>query len=1053
MFDKVIAFSLKNRLFVLAVAALLLAYGGWVIVSLPVDVFPDLNRPTVTIMTEAGGLAPEEVEVLVTLPIEVAVNGTPGLERVRSSSGVGLSVIYLEFDWGTDIYRNRQLIAEKLVLVKEQLPKNVTPVMGPISSIMGEFQLVGLTSEDPSVGPMDLRSIADWVIRPRLLSIPGIAQVIPMGGQVKQYQILLSSNALRDRNISLEEVQHNLSHLSQNTTGGFINLMNQEYMIQNVGRVKNLEEVEESIVGSTLGRPVKAKEVATVRLGPRIKRGDASINAAPAVILSVQKQPGASTIELTNTIAKSLGEIQTTLPKGVKINRQLFKQADFIEHAVHNVQEALRDGAILVTIVLFLFLLNFRTTAITLTAIPLSFVLTAIVFKWFGLNINTMTLGGLAVAIGELVDDAIVDVENVFRRLKENKQHGNRRSAFRVIFEASSEVRNSIVFATIIVVLVFIPLFSLGGLEGRFFAPLGVGYVVSLVASLVVSLTVTPALCSYLLPNMKQMGHEKDGFLVRFLKHWDERILRRALKRPKLVVGSVAIVFFLSVALIPLMGKEFLPKFNEGTAMISIILPPGVSLDYSNDTGTKAEKIILEVPEVKSVSRRTGRAELDEHAEGVHNGEVDVDFKETGRPREIVLEDIRQRLQKAIPGAFINLGQPISHRLDHLLSGVKAQIAIKIFGSDLNTLRMSAAQVHSAINNVKGLVDLQIEQQVQIPKIKIQFLRDEAIQYNIVVGELATQLEMALEGEVTAQVLEGQRIFDVFMRLDDDSRGNIERIKGIVVKTMPDGRRITLDQVADVFPTTGPNMVNRENMQRRIVVQANTSGRDLNSVITEIKERVTKEVKLQEGYYISYGGQFESQQKASRMMLFLGALSILGIFLVLYGHFRSSFIAVQIMLNIPMALIGSVIAIFLSDRILSVASMVAFVTLCGIASRNGIMMISHYLHLMVQEKKPFGEELVIQGSLERLVPVLMTALTAMLALVPLILAKGAPGKEILHPVAVVIFGGLFSSTFLDMWVTPAVFLKFGKKSAEAYVLRHEEANNEPTFTEADRRPV
>ena len=1053
MFDKIIAFSLKNRLFVLAVAALILVYGGWVIVNLPVDVFPDLNRPTINIMTEAGGLAPEEVEVLVTLPIEVAVNGTPGLERVRSSSGVGLSVIYLEFDWGTDIYRNRQLVAEKLALVKEQLPKNVTPMMGPISSIMGEFQLVGLTSEDPSVGPMDLRTIADWVLRPRLLSIPGIAQVIPMGGQVKQYQILLSSNALRDRNVSLEEVQHNLSHLSQNTTGGFINFSNKEFMIQNVGRVKNLEEVEESVVGSTLGRPVKAKEVATVKLGPRIKRGDASINAAPAVILSVQKQPGASTIELTHTIAKSLDEIQSSLPKGVKINRQLFKQADFIEHAVHNVQEALRDGAILVTVVLFLFLLNFRTTAITLTAIPLSFVLTAIVFKWFGLNINTMTLGGLAVAIGELVDDAIVDVENVFRRLRENQQNPEPRSSFRVIYEASSEVRNSIVFATIIVVLVFIPLFSLGGLEGRFFAPLGVGYVVSLIASLVVSLTVTPALCSYLLPNMKAMAHEQDGFLVRFLKRWDEKMLRRALKRPKLIVGSVVALFLVSVALIPLMGKEFLPKFNEGTAMISVVLPPGVSLEHSNNVGTKAEKIILEIPEVKSVSRRTGRAELDEHAEGVHNGEVDVDFKEMGRPRDVVLEEIRQKLLIAIPGSFINLGQPISHRLDHLLSGVKAQIAIKIFGPELDLLRSSAAQVYSAIKDVKGLVDLQIEQQVQIPKIKIQFLREEAIKYNIVVGELATQLEMALEGEVTAQVLEGQRIFDVFMRLDDSSRSNIDRIKSVIIKTMPDGRRIALDQVADVYETTGPNMVNRENMQRRIVVQANTSGRDLDSVINEIRKNVSKTVKLPEGYYVSYGGQFESQQKASRMMLFLGALSIFGIFLVLYGHFRSGFIALQIMLNIPMALIGSVVAIFLSDRILSVASMVAFVTLCGIASRNGIMMISHYLHLMMHEKEPFGEEMVIRGSLERLVPVLMTALTAMLALVPLMLAKGEPGKEILHPVAVVIFGGLFSSTLLDMWVTPAVFLSFGKKSAESYANLHRRTTDLPNSVtnESERR--
>ncbi len=1042
MFDRIIQFSLTNRLFVLCSAALLLVYGGWVIVKLPVDVFPDLNRPTVTVMTEAGGLAPEEVEVLVTLPIEVAVNGTPGIERVRSSSGVGLSVIYLEFAWGTDIYRNRQLVAEKLALVKETLPTNVTPIMGPISSIMGEIQLVGLTSESADVSPMDLRSIADWTIRPRLLAIPGIAQVIPIGGGVRQYQILLSSEELRKRNLGLDTVQHNLSHLSQNTTGGFINLGKKEFLIQNFGRVKSLKEVEDSLVGSFFGRPVKVKEVGNVQFGPQIKRGDGSIGGNPAVIISVQKQPGASTIELTREIAKQLEEMQPGLPKGVKINRELFKQSDFIEHAVWNVQEALRDGAILVTIVLFLFLLNFRTTAITLTAIPLSFVLTAIVFKLFGLNINTMTLGGLAVAIGELVDDAIVDVENVFRRLRENRQSDRPKPTMGVIFQASSEVRNSIVFATLIVVLVFIPLFSLGGLEGRFFAPLGVGYVVSLIASLFVSLTVTPALCSYLLPKMKAMEHKDDGFLVRFLKRWDEIILRRVIHFPKAIIFGVLALFLASVALIPFMGKEFLPKFNEGTAMITVLLPPGVSLDYSNEVGTKAEKLILTVPEVKFVSRRTGRAELDEHAEGVHNSEIDVDFKPTGRARNVVLEDIRDKLVKEIPGILVNLGQPISHRLDHLLSGVKAQIAIKIFGTELSELRSLAAQVHGAIEGVGGLVDLQIEQQVQIPKVKIEFSRDDAAKFNIVVGELATQLESALEGEITAQVLEGQRIYNVFMRLDDDSRADIEKIQKIVVKTMPDGMRVTLEQVADVFETTGPNMVNRENMQRRIVVQANTSGRDLDSVIRDIQSQIKKEVQTPEGYFISYGGQFESQQKASRMMLMLGALSVIGVFLVLYMHFKSGFIAIQIMLNIPMALIGSVVAIYLSDRILSVASMVAFVTLCGIASRNGIMMISHYLHLMGEEKEPFSEAMVIRGSLERLVPVLMTALTAMLALVPLILAKGAPGKEILHPVAVVIFGGLFSSTLLDMWVTPTVFYRFGRRSAEKYVRVHYEKPEE-----------
>jgi Cu(I)/Ag(I) efflux system membrane protein CusA/SilA len=1041
VFDRIIKFSLTHRLLVLCSAAFLLAYGGWIIVSLPVDVFPDLKRPIITVLTEAGGLAPEEVETLVTLPIEVAVNGTPGLERVRSSSGIGLSVIYLEFSWGTDIYRNRQLVAEKLALVKEQLPKEISPVMGPISSIMGEIQLVGISSEDPSRSPMDLRTVADWVIRPRLLSIRGIAQVIPIGGGVKQYQILLSSDELRKRNLSLEDVQHNLQHLSQNTTGGFIDLENKEYLIRNIGRVKSIEEIENSVVGLFLGRPIQVKDVAHVKFGPQIKRGDGSVNAKPAVIISVQKQPGASTIELTKEINKTLAEIQATLPKGVKIDGELFKQADFIEHAVKNVQEALRDGAILVTIILFLFLLNFRTTAITLTAIPLSFVLTAIVFKFFGLQINTMTLGGLAVAIGELVDDAIVDVENVFRRLKENRKLADPKSPFRVIFEASSEVRNSIVFATIIVCLVFIPLFSMGGLEGRFFAPLGVAYVVSLIASLLVSLTVTPVLCSYLLPNIKAVEHE-DGFLVRFLKKWDERILRKALDRPKLVIFSVSALFVASVLLIPFMGKEFLPKFNEGTATISAILQPGVSLAYSNDVGTQIEKAILKTPEVKSVSRRTGRAELDEHAEGVHSSEIDIDFKTKGRERDVVLAEIRDGILKENPGLFLNVGQPISHRLDHLLSGVRAQIAIKIFGVELEALRSLASDVYSAIKDIKGVVDLQIEPQVLIPQAKVEFLREEALKYSAIVGEMATQLEMALQGEVVAQVLEGQRIYNVFMRFDDESRGDLEKIKNVVVRTMPDGTRIGLQQVADVFESDGPNMVNRENMQRRIVVQANSSGRDLNSVIDDIRGAISKKIKLPESYYITYGGQFESQQKASRLMMILGSLSIAGIFLVLFGHFRSSFIPIQIMLNIPMALIGSVVAIFMSDRILSVASMVAFVTLCGIASRNGIMMISHYVHLMLHENETFSKEMVIRGSLERLVTVLMTALTAILGLIPLVLSHGEPGKEILHPVAVVIVGGLLSSTILDMWVTPTVFYRFGRASSEKHIKLHSKKETE-----------
>lgn len=1042
MFDRIIRFSLKNRLLVLSAAALLLVYGAWVIIELPIDVFPDLNRPTITILTETGGLAPEEVETLVVLPMEIGINGIPGLTRIRSVSTVGVASIYLEFDWGTDIYRSRQLVAERLALIRDQLPKNVTPIMGPVSSVMGEIQMVGLTSEDEKISQMDLRSTADWVVRPRLLSIPGIAQVIAMGGGVRQYQVMISAEELKKRNLSLEQVERNLAHISENTTGGFIFDGKRELLIRNLARVKSIEEIEDTAIATSLGRPVLAKDIAKIKFGPKNKRGDGSIMAKPGVLLTVQKQPGTSTIELTKTIAKTLDEIQATLPKGMKLHGELFNQANFIEHSIHNVKEALRDGAILVTVVLFLFLLNFRTTAITLTAIPLSFVLTAIVFKLFGLNINTMTLGGLAVAIGELVDDAIVDVENVFRRLNENRHSPTPKPATQVIFEASSEVRNSIVFATIIVVLVFIPLFAMGGLEGKFFAPLGIAYVVSLVASLFVSLTVTPALCSYLLPSMKGGEHGQDGLLVRSLKKWDERILRRALVRPKILLGIALLLLMGSLSLVPLMGKEFLPKFNEGTALVAVRLPPGVNIEESGRITTQIEKLILSIPEVASLARRTGRGELDEFMEGVNHNEIYVEFKAEGRKRDIVLDEIRDRIQKQFPEVLLTLNQPISERLDFLLSGVKAQIAIKVFGPDIGKLRAAAGQIYSAIDEVKGLVDLQMEQQVPIPQVKIKIFRDKLVNFNILPGELTHLLELGLEGEETSSVLEGQRSYEIFLRLDEESRRSLYRMKKIPIKVMPDGRTVTLSDVADVYESVGPNTINRENAQRRVVVQANVHGRDLNSVIEEIRDRISKTVKLPAGYYITYGGQFESQQKAAKLMMMLGALSILGIFLVLYGHFRSSFIAVQIMLNIPMALIGSLIGVFVTDRTISIASMVAFVTLCGIASRNGIMMISHYLHLMEHEKKPFSIDMVIQGSLERLVPVLMTALTAMLALIPLLLSKGAPGKEILYPVAVVIFGGLFSSTLLDIWVTPTVFYNFGRKSSERAIRRNADAELE-----------
>lgn len=1038
MLDWIIKKSLNQRLLVVAIASMLIAYGGFVLTHLPVDVFPDLNRPTVTIMTEAEGLAPEEVETLVTYPIETALNGLPGVERIRSSSGVGLNVVYVEFAWGTDIYRNRQTVQEKLEQAKEKLPKGITPIMGPISSIMGEIQLVGMSAKDNSLTPMELRTIADWTIRPRLLSIPGIAQVISIGGGVRQYQILLSAEKIQKYQLGIEDVEHFLSDISRNTTGGFINIGKKEFLIRNLGTTKNKKDILNSVVGLHLGRPVLVKDIAIVEELPQTKRGDASVNATEAVILSIQKQPGASTIDLTEKISAALNELEPSLPDGVEINPNLFKQANFIEKSIGNVKEALRDGVVLVLIVLFLFLLNFRTTIITMTAIPLSFMLTAIIFKMFGLSVNTMTLGGLAIGIGELVDDAIVDVENVFRRLKENKSLPEPKNPIRVIFEASSEVRNSIVMATIIVCLVFVPLFAMGGIEGKLFAPLGISYVISLIASMVISLTVTPALCSYLLTKGKFLEH-KEGPVIRFLKFIDLKILNFSLEHKNIVMGATAGLFIIAIVGATQMGRDFLPKFNEGTATITVLAQPGTSLEESNKIGTAAEKTIMQTPEVTSVSRRTGRAENDEHAEGVHYSEIDVDFKETGRPRPQVLDEIRKNLSK-IEGVYVNLGQPISHRLDHLLSGVKAQIAIKLFGPDLNVLRQKASEISNTLEGTTGLVDLQVEQQVLVPQLKIQLLRDEAARYGLPIGDLADLLEKALQGAVVGQILENQKTIDIFMKFDEKSRSDIELIKKTPVKILPDGTKVFVEQVADVYESNGPNIINRENSQRRIVIQANSSNRDIESLINEIQHKIKTKIELPQGYFISYGGQFESQKQASELMVYLGILSVIGIFLVLYIHFKSVFISIQIMLNIPMAFIGGVLAIYLTNKTISVASLVAFVTLCGIASRNGIMMISHYLHLMEHEGEEFNKEMVIRGSLERLIPVLMTALTAILGLVPLVIAGDDAGKEILHPVAVVIVGGLVSSTLLDIFLTPTVFYHYGKNSALTSIKRTNQHN-------------
>ena len=1026
MLNKLIQFSLHNRLFVVAFAALIMVYGVITIINLPVDVLPDLNRPRVTIFLESNGLAPEEIETQVILPVETSLNGAPGVEVVRSSAAIGIGMVFVEFDWKTDVYRARQLVAEKLQTV--QLPNGITPVMGPISSVMGQIMLIGVSSD--TTNPADLRTLADFTIRRRLMSIKGVSQVIPIGGERKQYQVLVSSDKLRQFNLSIDDIDNALQLTNQNTTGNFFNRFGSEVLIRNVGRANTLEDLAQTVVGNKDGLPVLLSQVADVKFGSALKRGDASINAKPAVILTVEKQPGANTVQLTDEVEKALLELQSTLPKDVKLNPRIFQQKNFIVNSLKNVEEALRDGFILVVIILFLFLLNFRTTIITLTAIPLSLVISAIVFKAFDISINTLTLGGLAIAIGELVDDAIVDVENVFRRLKENSLSDSPQPILQVIYHASSEVRNSIVYATIIVVLVFLPLFYMQGIEGKIFAPLGIAYITSIIASLVVSLTLTPALCSYLLNNLKT-HEEKDSVLVRFLKRQDTKILQWGLERPKFIIGVALMLIVAALSIVPFFGTEFLPPFNEGSFTINFSTPAGTSLEESNRIGTMGEKLMLRVPEVEYVSRRTGRAELDEHVEPVSNSEIEVELKPNNkRTRDEILADIRKELT-ILKGVSVNIGQPISHRLDHLLSGVRSQVAIKLFGPDLNDLRLNAGKIKQVVSSVQGAVDVQIEKQVLVPQLLIKVNRAALQRYGIQAGKVSEILETFYNGKVEGQILDGQKTFDILLRTTDEERSNIEKIRNTQVSTS-NGNTIPLYQIASIESTNAINSIYHENTQRRIVISCNVQGRDLGSTVKEIQEKIGKEVKLPSGFYVQYGGQFESQQEASKLIGLLSIFALAGIFLVLYSHFKSSRIVFQIMLNVPLALIGSVVAVILTGGTFSIATLVGFITLTGIASRNGIMMISHYIHLIEQEGETFSAHMIVRGSLERLVPVLMTALVAALALIPLTLDAQASGKEILYPVATVILGGLISSTLLDMIVTPVVFYQFGEKALETY---------------------
>jgi CzcA family heavy metal efflux pump len=1022
--DRAIHWSIENRLIVVLASLAVTIYGVFTTLRMPVDVFPDLTAPTVTILTEAHGLAPQEVETLVTFPIEAAVNGSTGVRRVRSASAIGISIVWVEFDWGTDKYIARQVVNEKLQTVGSELPPDIArPTLAPISSIMGEILFLAIESERHT--PMELREVADWTVRRRLLAIPGVAQVVPIGGEVRQYQVKIDPDRLRAFDVTLDQVAEALRQSNGNSTGGFTERGGQEQLIRGVGRIASLSDVSQTVVVVREGVPILVGQLGEVTIGAAIKRGEGSSDGKPAVILGIQKQPAANTLALTAKIDAELAAIQRTLPEGMVIARDKARQADFIATAIGNVATALRDGAFLVAIILFLFLFSVRATLISLATLPVSLLVALIAMDAIGVTVNTMTLGGLTIAIGALVDDAIIDVENVVRRLRDNAAlpAEQRRPAAEVVYEASREVRGSIVFATLIVMLVFLPLFFLTGVEGRLLMPLGFAYLVAIFASLIVALTLTPALCAYLLPRTAGRAHV-DSFLVRALKRGYRPLLERAVRRPTLVIAGVGVGLAAALAVAPRLGRTFLPEFNEGALTVGAVTLPGTSLAESDKLGRRVEEVLLSFPEVASTARRTGRAELDEHAQDVHAAEIDVRLRATGRSKDAFLEELRRKLT-TVPGVVTTIGGPIAHRIDHMLSGTRASIAIKIFGDDLVALRAAASQIEAVMKPIAGVVDLAVEQQVDVPQLSIVFDRPAIARYGLRTGQLAEILETAYAGTKVTRVLEEQRTYDLVVRYRDDQRADLEAIRNTVVDT-PSGIRVPLKMLAQIRDDVGPNLIVRENVQRRIVVSANTSGRDLRSIIDELRSRIEQQVALPPGAYVEYGGQFESEQAASRTLLLLGIAVVAGILLVLFLSFRSLRNALLIMINLPLALIGGVVAVFASGGVLSVASLVGFITLFGIATRNGIMMISHYEHLRTVEGASFGEA-VARGSMERLSPVLMTALCAGLALVPLVLAGAEPGNELQAPMGIVILGGLLTSTALNMIVVPALYSRFGRR--------------------------
>ena len=1028
MFTWLLDFSLKNRMMVILLSAISMVYGAYTLSKMPVDVFPDLNKPTVTIMTEAGGMASEEVEQLITFPLETAMNGLPGVEAIRSVSSAGLSFIYVTFDWSVDIYRARQMVSERLSSMDGAIPDGIVSRMGPISSIMGEIMQIAIPIDESKISSMQVREYADWVLRPRLMAIPGVAQVIPIGGQVRQFQVQPNTRRMAELGLSILQIEDALRGYSANTSGGFLESNNREYLIRHIGRTSSLEDLKNIAVSNRNGQTILLRQVADITFAPAVKRGDAGYEGGPAVILGVQKQPSADTVALTKKIESAIAELKQGLPTGMEAPKVTFRQASFIDASISTLEGKLIGASIFVAVVLYFFLGTIRPVLISLTAIPVSILLTALVFKYFGLSINTMTLGGLAIAIGGLVDDAVVDVENVIRRLRANldKASLDQLSPLAIVRAASLEVRTGIIYATAIIVLVFIPLFALPGIEGRLFVPLGIAFIVSTLASLLVSVTITPVLCFYLLPSMQSL-RDHDTKIVTWLKSHYEVQLSRLLAAPKKPLMYAFASVIVAAASVPFMASSFLPPFNEGTLLIGLRLNPGVSLSESAGVASQAEKLVRQVPEVTYVGRRSGRAELDEHAEGVHVSELDVGLKPAGdldRSMAEIQADIRSRLVN-LPAA-IAIGQPISHRIDHMLSGVRSQIAIKIFGDDLDVLRSQADLLRSKLAGIEGLVDLEIEKQVLSPQIKVRIDYDKAAQYGVSTSQIMATLQGMVEGERLSQIIEGNRRFALVIKLPDSAR-NLEGLADILIDT-PNGK-IPLSKIASIEDGDGPNQISRDGGKRRIVLSANASKRALSDIVADIRAVISNQT-LPEGYFITLDGQFKAQEEASKVIGLLSIGSFLLMFAVLNNRYKSIRLSLMVMSNIPLAMVGAVIGLWISGQPLSIAALIGFITLAGISVRNGILKISHYLNLMQSEGESFSLSMIIRGSIERLSPVLMTALVTAFALAPLLFEAERPGTEILHPVAVVIFSGLLSSTLLDTFLTPAMFWLYGKKASE-----------------------